>query len=297
MATVLALVLAVAACGGGSDSSSSAPSGGESQPGGESGPDGGSKEASIKAPTTLTEDGKLTVCTDPTYPPDEYYGEDKELTGFSIESAKATAEKMGLEATFIPTQFNGILPALDSGRCDVAWSSIFINAERIAKYTAVPYQETASVIMVKGGNPDNITSPEDLSGKTVASENGAEVLELAREISKELEAEGKQGAEVQGYNKFEEAVQQLALGRADAVTTQDVEAAFRELKQPGEFESVYRFPDAETFGVYMEPSNKELAQGIYKGLKELEEEGALKKIAEEQGMPTVGIGVKPPVGP
>jgi polar amino acid transport system substrate-binding protein len=284
VATVLIVALVAAGCGSGSSSTTGSES--ESEEG-----------ATIKTPSSLAESGKLTVCTDPTYPPLESYGENKELTGFDVESARATAEKLGLEASFKPTAFSGILPALDAGRCDLAWSGLFVNKERTEQFTAVPYQKSTTVLMVKGGNPENINSPKDLSGKTLVSQNGTELLEFAKEISAELEEEGLPGAEVQGYNGFDEVVQQLAIGRAAAVTTQDIEASYRELKQPGEFETAYRFPKSEYFGAYMKPDNKELAQGVYKALKQLEEEGTLKTIAEEQGMPTEGINVKPPVGP
>jgi polar amino acid transport system substrate-binding protein len=247
-------------------------------------------------PTGLHEEGKLTVCTDPSYPPLEYYGTDKNLAGYEIAVPEVAAEMMGLEAAFVPTPFNGILPALDAGRCDLAWSGFFISKERLAKFIAVPYQKTSAVIMVKGGNPEGIESPEDLSGKTTATQSGTETLEHAEELSRELEAEGKGGFEVQSYVKFEEAVQQLLIGRAEAVFTQDLEASYRELKQPGQLEIAYRFPEAETFGVYMKPDDKALGESLYEALVQLEKSGQLKEIAEEEGMPTEGIKVEPLTG-
>jgi polar amino acid transport system substrate-binding protein len=277
----LLTLLAVVGCGSDSEESSS-----ES-----------AAPAQSKAPANLVNDGSLTVCTDPTYPPLEYYGPGKELTGFDIAVARAAAEKLGLEAEFKPTTFSGILPALDSGRCDLAWSGLFIDDERTASFGAVPYQKTASIILVKAGNPAGIRSPDDLSGKTVVSQNGTNLLKKAKRISEGFAEQGKPASNVQGYDKFEEAIQQLVVGRADAVITQDIDAAFRALKQPGQFETAYKFPDEETFGAYYKPENAaDLGEKLHAALDELEQSGELEKIAEEEGMPADGIGVEQPVG-
>lgn len=247
------------------------------------------------APTELVREGEFTVCTDPSYPPLESFDENGEFTGFDIGMAEAVAEIWGLEASFQETAFSGILPALDAGRCDVAWSGLFLDPERTKTFSAVPYQETASIILVQAGNPAGISSPEDLAGKVVASQNGSNLLKEAQRISDENEANGLEPSNVQGYDKFNEAIQQLAVGRADAVITQDIDAAAREAAQPGQFEVAYTFPDAETFGVYYPPSNAELGDKLYEALVELEDNGQLTQIAEDNAMPVDGIAVDKPI--
>jgi polar amino acid transport system substrate-binding protein len=244
----------------------------------------------------LVESGTLKVCTDPTYPPLEYYKTGQELAGYDIATARAVGEQLGLEVEFVPTAFDGILPAVDAGRCDLAWAGLFVDDKRTAKFTAVPIQETTSVIMVEAGNPSGISSPEDLAGKTVATQSGSNLLAQAEEIAAQLEDEGKDPVTVQGYTKFDQAIQQLGVGRADAVFTQDTDAAFRDLAQPGVFEVAYRFPDAETFGVYMSRDGDALADELYQALSSLEESGELARIAEEEGMPAEGIKIQEPVG-
>jgi polar amino acid transport system substrate-binding protein len=252
--------------------------------------------ASAAAPTSLVEEGTLTVCTDPTYPPLEYFGERKEFDGYDVAVARAVGEVWGVDVAFKPTAFSGILPAMDAGRCDVAWSGLFIDPERTKRFGAVPYHRTTSVILVKKGNPAGISSPEDLAGKTVASQNGTNLLKTAKKISAENEKAGLGASNVQGYDKFEEAIQQLVVGRADAVITQDIDAAYRALKQPDQFEASYSFPTAETFGVYYKPDNADLGEKLHAALSELEASKRLAKLAEEEGMPADGIEVDQPVG-
>jgi polar amino acid transport system substrate-binding protein len=251
--------------------------------------------ASAEPPSELVREGQFTVCTDPTYPPLESFDESGEFVGFDIDTAEAVAEIWGIEAAFQETSFSGILPALDSGRCDVAWSGLFLDPERTKTFSAVPLQETASIILVAAGNPEDISSPEDLAGKTVTSQNGSNLLRLAEQISDENEANGLESSNVQGYDKFNEAIQQVAVGRADAVITQDIDAAAREAEQPGAFEVAYTFPNAETFGVYYKPDNPELGEKLYDALVQLEEDGQLAAFAEEVSMPAEGIAVDEPI--
>jgi polar amino acid transport system substrate-binding protein len=251
--------------------------------------------ATTTPPEGLKNEGEFIVCTDPSYPPLESLDEDGNYIGFDIDVAEAVAESWGIEATFQDIAFAGILPALDSGRCDVAWSGLFLDPERTKSFSAVPFQETATVIMVKGGNPEDINTPEDLAGKTVASQSGSNILKLAEKVSEENEANGLEPSNVQGYERFNEAINQLTVGRADAVFSQDIDAAARQESQPGEFEVAYSFPDAETFAVYYSPDAPDIGEKIYEAMKALEESGELEQIAKDNVMPPEGINVQEPV--
>jgi polar amino acid transport system substrate-binding protein len=289
LGALLALViasasLAVAGCGSDDDSTSET-----------EGSTSGEATASTSPPGDLINEGEFTVCTDPSYPPLESFDENGDYIGFDIDTATAVAEIWGVEPVFQETSFAGILPALDSGRCDVAWSGLFIDPERTKTFSAVPLQETASVIMVVAGNPEDISSPEDLAGKTVVSQTGSNLLRLAQQISDDNEANGLEASNVQGYDKFNDAIQQLASGRADAAITQDIDVAAREQQQPGNFEIAYTFPDAETFGVYYKPDNPELGDKLYDALVELDKSGQLQEFAEASAMPAEGIAVDKPI--
>jgi len=251
--------------------------------------------ATTTPPEGLSNEGEFVVCTDPSYPPLENLDENGDYVGFDIDVAKAVAESWGIEPTFENVAFAGILPALDSGRCDVAWSGLFLDPERTKSFSAVPFQETATVIMVAGGNPEDIHTPEDLAGKTVASQSGSNILKLAEKVSDENEAKGLEPSNVQGYERFNEAIQQLKVGRADAVFSQDIDAAARQQSEPGEFEVAYTFPDAETFAVYYSPDAPDIGEKIYESMKALEESGELKQIAEDNVMPPEGINVQQPI--
>jgi polar amino acid transport system substrate-binding protein len=281
----LLAALVLAACGDDEDTDGSG-----------SGSGSGSSEQTdlkLKAPTGLVADGKFTACMDISFPPLEYTeGGSSTPKGFDVEVIRAVADAWGVEPVYKNTQFDGLLPALSSGRCDVAWSAMFVNPERTKTFPAIPYYKTGTVLLVQEGNPSDISSPEDLSGKVVAAQNGTLLLEGAKKLAKEMAAEGKTPPDVQGYPKATDLIQQLVVGRADAAVTQDTEAGYRAKQNPGQFEVAYQYPDKETFGVYHRKDATELAAALEEALRALDENGTLRKIAEQEGVPPGGLAVE-----
>ena len=64
--------------------------------------------------------------------------------------------------------------------------------------------------MVQEGNPEDIHGPEDLAGKTVATQSGSNILKLTEQVSDENVANGLEPSNVQGYERFNEAINQLS---------------------------------------------------------------------------------------
>jgi polar amino acid transport system substrate-binding protein len=242
----------------------------------------------VEAPQGLVSEGKLTACMDVSFPPMEYFESgSKAPTGFDVATMKAVADAWGVTPVYKNTNFDGLLPALSSGRCDVAWSAMFINEERTKTFPAIPYYETGTVLLVKKGNPEGIASPEDLAGKTLAAQTGTTLLDDAKKLSKKLDGAVK----VQGYPKATDLIQQLVVGRADAALTQDTEAGYRDKQNPGQFEVAYSYPDKQKFGIYTTKSNESVRAAITDALKQLEADGTLAKIAEEEGVPASGLAL------
>ncbi|WP_410595766.1 transporter substrate-binding domain-containing protein [Amycolatopsis sp. lyj-23] len=131
--TVLAAVLTLTACGGGSDSASSA---------------------------------TLRVGTLSDAPPNIYL-KDGNYTGFDNELLKAIAAKQNLKLEFAATDFSALLGQVASGRYDIASSAIAQTDERkkTVDFSAAYDFETMS-IQAKQGTP--VTDEKGLAGKRVA---------------------------------------------------------------------------------------------------------------------------------
>jgi polar amino acid transport system substrate-binding protein len=249
---------------------------------------GAAQEATPSA-EVFGDDGVLTNCVDPSFPPMEYFEsqEAQEPIGFDIDLVNAIGERLGAEVTHIPTEFTGLLPALDAGRCDVVASGIYLTAERLETFDAPPYYDTSVVLLTRADNTE-IASPDDLSGKTVAVQAGTNYVNILNDLNAEFEAAGQPLMEIQPYPKQTDAIQQLVVGRADATITQDTEAAFRETAQPGQFKIAYTYPDAETFGIYYKQGAEPLGAALAETVEAMRDDGTLAEIAETWHLPVEG---------
>ncbi|MCC6315274.1 MAG: ABC transporter substrate-binding protein [Thermomicrobiales bacterium] len=232
---------------------------------------------------------KLINCVDPSFPPMEYYEDQnaKEPIGFDIDLTNEIAKRLGLEAEIVPTEFTGLLPGLAAGRCDIVASGLYLTAERLAAFDAQPYYDTAVVLITLADN-DSITSPEDLSGKTVAVQAGTNYINVLNDLQAKLEAEGKPLMTIQTYPKQTDAIQQLVVGRADATISQDTEQAFREKAQPGVFKIAFTYPDTQTFGVYYRPDEAALGAALKQTIEAMRDDGTIAAIAKKWNLPESG---------
>jgi polar amino acid transport system substrate-binding protein len=235
------------------------------------------------------DDGVLTNCVDPSFPPMEYFEsqEAQQPIGFDIDLVNAIGERLGVEVAHIPTDFTGLLPALDAGRCDVVASGIYLTAERLETFDAQPYYDTSIVLLTRADNTE-IASPDDLAGTTVAAQAGTNYIEILNDLNATLQEQGQPAIDIQSYPDQTDAIQQLVVGRADATITQDTEAAFRENAQPGQFKIAYTYPDPQTFGIYFRQGSEPLAATLTETVEAMREDGTLAEIAETWSLPVEG---------
>ncbi len=232
-------------------------------------------------------DGQFTVCTDPSYPPMEFYRQSgqRDPVGFDMDLAAALAKAWGAAPHVIATEFPGLLPALAAGRCDAVISGMFVTPARTAQFPAVPYLRSSMVLLVKAGT-SGVAGPDDLSGKIVAVQAGTEYEKRAHALDASLKAAGKPGLTVQAYPKGSDVAEQLLTGRANVGITQDTEAAYRADAQPGTFAVVYTYPPDDNFGVYL-PKGADVAT-VQAAIDKLRADGELAKMVTAWHMPAAG---------
>ncbi|MBA2518267.1 MAG: ABC transporter substrate-binding protein [Chloroflexia bacterium] len=236
------------------------------------------------------DDGVLTNCVDPSFPPMEFFEDQNATTpvGFDIDLINAIGARWGVEVQHIPTEFTGLLPALEAGRCDVVASGIYLTAERLETFAAQPYYNSSIVLMTNADN-DEITSPEDLAGKTVAVQSGTNYVEIMNALNEEVQAAGSPAIDIQLYPDQTDAIQQLIVGRAEATITQDTEAAFRAIAQPGQFKIAYTYDEPQTFGIYHRQDSPKLSAALRDAVEAMRDDGATVMIAETWSLPVEGV--------
>jgi polar amino acid transport system substrate-binding protein len=238
--------------------------------------------AAIGAVAASAGPAKLTsfrYCSDPTFPPMEYKTPSGSAVGFDIDMANALAAQFGGKATFVQTAFPGLLPALSAHKCDVVISGIFVTPDRTKQFPAITYMRTHRALLVKGGNPKHITSPNDLKGMHVAVQAGTKYEQYLKALQKKI------GFSLQSYPGDTDAVAQILLGRADAVLTQDTSGAYQEKQHPGKIAIGYLFPESDAFGIYYRKSDADVGAQLRAAVATLKSHGTLAKLAVKHRIP------------
>ncbi len=158
-AGLTAAALALTACGGSASStaSSTASSAASSE----------AASTSAAAELTTVEAGKLTMATNAAFPPYEMTTDAGEFEGIDIDTAKAIAEKLGLELQIDDMDFDAALLSVQQGKADIVMAGVTVTDERKAVMDFSDSYATGiqSIIVPEGSD---ITSPDDLAGKKMA---------------------------------------------------------------------------------------------------------------------------------
>src|SRR4051794_22528880 len=219
-------------------------------------------------------------CSDPTFPPMEYTTSSGKIVGFDVDMAAALAKTWGDTASASKTAFPGLIPALNSKRCDAVISGIFITPDRQKQAGVVSYMKTHRALVVKGGNPKKIHSPNQLKGHVVAVQAGTKYEEYLKALQKKI------GFTLQSYPGDNDAVAQVLLGRADAVLTQDTSFAYQAKQHPGRIAVGFTFSASDQFGIYLRKADgATLGAQITDGIRQLRATGVLAKLAAKYKIP------------
>jgi len=284
LAACAAIVLCIAACGGGgastapSQAASAAPTSGTAS----AGPTG----AAITPPTSLITAGTLTDCVDIEYPPMEFFAsadvtDPNQSTGFDVDAARAVAAKLGLTLAVVNSGFDALIPDLAAGRCDIVWSALYVSDERLQKADAVPYMATGHAIMVPAGNPKSIKAVNDLCGKTISIQSGGVVETASKKASDDCVAAGKSAITIQGYPKVADEFQQIVLGRVDAVWETDTAVLNWMFTNPDKYALAFAFPRDRNYGVYYTKGKADLGTALTAALAALKADGSLAALATQ----------------
>lgn len=147
------------------------------------------------------------------------------LQGFEVDFMNAIGEETGHDIEFVTMSFSGLIGAMEADRIDTVANQITVTPEREAKFSFTqPYVYDGVQIVVKEGNPKDITSPESLSGKSVAVNLGSNFEEVLRKLPNAAEID------IRPYESNIE--QDVALGRVDAFVMDRVSTAQVIAKSP-----------------------------------------------------------------
>ena len=223
--------------------------------------------------TQIQEKGKLLIGTEGTYAPYTYHDETGELVGYDVEVAKAVAEKLGVEAEFVESNWDSLIAGLDAVRYDVVMNQVTITDERLVKYDfSTPYTISRAALIV-GKDNTAIKTFEDLKGKKSAQGLTSNYATLAEQYGAEL---------VSADGSFSKAIELVSTGRADA-TINDQVSFYDFLKQQPDAPVmlVDTLDDASKNAVLIRKGNDTLVEAINNALDDLTKDGTLAAISEK----------------
>jgi len=155
--------------------------------------------------------GELVVGTAPGYFPFEMVDKSGNIIGFDIDVAQEIAKQLGVKLKVERFSFDGLIPALQTGKIDMIIAGMTIRGDRALSVSfSDPYYVTGQVLMVSKKNP-GVTSWKDLDvkGKSIGVSLGTTGAMLAKQLFK--------NAEVKDFDTLPDAALACSTGKVDGV--------------------------------------------------------------------------------
>jgi len=234
---------------------------------------------------------QLVMVTSADYPPYEFRdtatGKDA-IIGFDVDIANRIAKELGFQLQIIDTDFNGIIPALQSGRADFAMAGMTPTEERQKNvdFSDIYYEAKNTIVAKKGSN---LKKPEDLAGKNVGVQLGSTQEEAAQKF---------EDVKLVSLNKTAEIIQEVKAGRIQAAIIEDTIAkGFIENNPDLEFNTI---PNTEASGSAIAfPKSSNRVDDFNRVLKQMKDSGEIEQLVKkwfENPVKTEATSGKPQTG-
>ncbi len=236
--------------------------------------------------------GELVVGMDMTYPPFEFKNAKGEPDGVDVRMAEALAKKLGRPLKLESYAFDGLIPALKSGKIDLIISGMTANEERAKSIDfSEPYAFTGLAMLVAKDSP--IQSIDDLKGK-----EGVRIAAKLGTTGETWARENLPGVSVSAMDGEATCALEVAQGRADAFLYDQLSIFKYAEANSGTTRAILKPFVEESWAIGIRKGNDELREQVNVFLKEFREAGewnrlgdqylsAEKKKLEEMGQPFI----------
>jgi polar amino acid transport system substrate-binding protein len=234
--------------------------------------------------------GTLTICSDISFPPLEFYDKSSKPAGSDIELGDAMVKSMGKTVQWRNVAFSGIIPALQAKQCDAIISGLFDKPERRKVVDMIDYIKLGNSLVVPVGKAAGINGFADLAGKKVGAEAGTTLSQELAAANKKLTAEGKPAMQISIFPKDSDAFQQLVVGHLDAYYTSTATEAYYSKTDPGKVQTAG--PQLSIFadGIATRKSDTQLRDAFSAALKKIQADGTYKAILARWNLENGAIG-------
>jgi polar amino acid transport system substrate-binding protein len=237
--------------------------------------------AGVRADTLdeIKKRGEMVIGMEAAYVPYESI-KDGQIVGFDCEIGQKFADKLGVKAKFVDTEWSGIIPALYTKKFDAILSGMTITKDRSEKVLfSQPYAEASNMVLIRA-NDTSIKTAADLSGKKVGSQLGSAGAQVAQRFEAALKAEGKPGyADFKQYDHYPEAYADLLTKRLDGVVNSLSTLMVVMQDQKGLFKTVGGIQNIKAFvGMAFRKDDKAFQDFVNAQFTEMKKSGELAKL-------------------
>ena len=217
----------------------------------------------------------LTVAMELAYPPFETRDDAGDPTGLSVSFMEAFADAYGYDLVIENTAFDGLIPALQTGKADCVMSSITITE---AREEQVDFTEPYAVaqLAILANAESGIESIDDLNqeGKVVAVKTGSTGDVYA--------TNNLTNATIMRLSDESACVTEVVQGRADGFLYDQLTIYRNQAANPDTTTAVYiPFQDAEYWGIAVADGDDELREQLNEFIAQCKEDGTFERLTEE----------------
>ncbi len=212
----------------------------------------------------------LTMCTNATFPPYEFYDGDK-IVGIDAEIAQAIADKLDMELVIEDMEFNSIISYVNANKNAFGMAGMTVTDERKQSVDfTTSYAKGIQSVIVKADS--DIKSIDDLAGKKIG-------VQLS--TTGDIYATDEFGADfVTQYNKATDCVLGLTKGDVDAVIIDNAPAKVFVEQNEGLVLLDASYAD-EDYAIAVKKGDAELLKKLDTAITELIADGTVAKIVEK----------------
>ena len=220
------------------------------------------------------EKGKpLIVGMELAYPPFEMTDTSGKPTGVSVDLATDLAKSLGRPVVIQNTAFDGLIPALKTGKIDLVISSMTATAERAQSIDfSEPYISTGLSLLLKKDSTAKGIADLDREAEKVAVKKGTTGHIFATNNLKK--------AQVLVLDKESAAVLEVSQGKADAFIYDQMSVYQNWQRNKETTQAILEPFQKESWAVGIRKGNDELKAQVNRFIKEYREKGGFEQLGE-----------------
>ncbi len=238
-------------------------------------------EIAAKLPDDIKQAGKLVVGVNIPYQPNEYKDASGKIVGFDVDLMNAVTAVLGIDAEYVESAFEKIIPAIQAGTYDVGMSSITDSQEREKQVDFTTYFSAGIQWAQQTGKS---IDPDNACGLRVAVQ--ATTVEHTDEVpakSDKCVSEGKAPITIKAFDEQSAATNALVQGQVDAMSADSPVTAYAVKQSGGKIELAGPVFDSAPYGYAVEKGSS-LAVALQAAVNHLIENGQYKQITENWGV-------------